>query len=312
MCPNDFSTNLKKKPTAIQIIEDNYTYNKLSIFTKKSNFWKGRFLSTLNSGKYTIALSTKRLIEKNIDQLFPNVLLLVGKKNPNLFSKVSLINFAGDIFKSNFLFDLLWRHYSGKIFGAQHGGGYKINHSRMFTCEIECYKIFFMRKLKKIQHAKIPKKRVELIGAPGIILVASMPFDKMEAFGRTKDLNNIKRIMKKRSELRHILKDLQIPVYIREHPKSTIPSFSNTEYFEPNHPKPVIWARRNDLIILEAPGTTTEIECIKYGLNYLCIFDPLDFKLTKAGISHYNDIKCKNMLASLQEAILTINEQFCA
>jgi hypothetical protein len=308
----DFFPVLTKVPTSIPIVNDSLNFQNCLPFADRTNIWKLSFLASLRNDQYKVASSTKRLIEKNLDQLFPAVFLLTWSKPPRLFAKVTLINFAGDIFKSNLLFHLLWRHCSGEISGAQHGGGYGIIKSRLFDAEIKNYEIFFFKKLKKTPNITAPKNRVELMGNPGIILVGSMPFKKVEAFRETRHLKDVENIERKRAHLRQILQNSEIPLYIREHPKAKTHSISSTAHFEPIITKPVIWARNHDLIIFEAPGTTAEIHCIKYGLDYMCVFDLADFDLTEAGIAHYRKMQLDGRLLSVQQLAHAIRKKFDA
>jgi hypothetical protein len=312
MCPCDFFPVLTKTPKTIRIRADCSMSLRVYPFTKRTDFWKKKFISFLDTKKYKVSASTKKLIEQNLDQLFPTVFNIKGRTLPKQFSKMKMFNFASDILKSNVLFNLLWCHYSGEISGVQHGGGYAIVKSRNFKAEIQCYEMFYLHKLEQNHHAKIPKSRLKLIGNPGVILVASMPIDIVEAFRGTKDTKKVVNNRLNRDYLRKALRNTETPTYIREHPKANTSSYNNTEYFEPKSSKPVIWARSTDLIILEAPGTTTEINCIKYGLPYICAFDLLDFDLTKVGIAHYHSLQSRGCLISVNDVKSVIKQKFNA
>ena len=155
--PSEFTPTLKTTPKFFKIVSDNMVYNKSLKSTYQNHLWKKKFLYILRSKKYKITSAAQSFIEENIDEIFPKVFISVSEQSPRLFQKIKLINFGGDIFKSNTLFSLLWRYYYGEIFGAQHGGGYGIFKSRLFTSEMQCYQTFFIRKLEKSTQFAKPK-----------------------------------------------------------------------------------------------------------------------------------------------------------
>ena len=276
--------------------------------SKVDNTWKYRLEKQLRDRHFDISDKAQYFIASNLDDLFPKVFTKKSRNCIRFGTKLLLINFAGDIFKSNVFFQFLWMYFDGKIEGAQHGGGYGIIDAYLFNEEMECYDKFHMHNFTQKIITKRPKNRLELIGEPGIILLGSMTFKSMEGFRKIFTKINNQRITKSRIDVRNILKSSGYPIYIREHPKSPLKSFKNTEVTGEDIPKPLISARKNDLIILEAPGTTAELDCIAYGLNYIMVFKLENFPLTPEGKKHYKKLQRVGKLMSAVDLVVFLEE----
>lgn len=271
--------------------------------------WREKFCKAVGNGEYEISSKTKHFLEQHVHEIFP-IVFQVKARGGRIFQNTEVVNFAGDIFKSVTFFELMWIFFDGSISGAQHGGGYNVVKSRLFAAEMACYESFHLRRLGIGVAQNEPREKVELVGRPGVILAGSMPFDVVEAFRENRVGNVSEIVAESRKQLRRKLKKSQVPLYIREHPKSGISSYQNSESRVPNGGKPVIWARKDDLIVLEAPGTTTEIDCLKFGLSFVCVFDLAQYQLTPTGFEHYGKLKAQGKLISIQEIGSFVREKF--
>ena len=267
--------------------------------SRQDTCWESVFMENLIPRLEDLSSETITFFENYLDAIFPKVFYVRASREINFLKNTDFLNFAGDVFKSGLFFELLWRYYGGRLHGAQHGGGYGLLKSRLFEAEIASYNKFFFQRLSSSGSQSASNDVVQLVDEPGVILSGSMPYELMEAFRKKSNEIINKKVSDERHKLRSILKKIDVPIYIREHPKSNFTSYTNTKIKLPDIGKPVIWSRACDLIIVEAPGTTTELNCIKYGLNYLCVFSLEDYSLTDRGKEHYETLQLERQLITV-------------
>lgn len=269
---------------------------------KNGDYWHARFKETILKNKIKISDRSVHLLINNSHKILPRIYMKSSGNSPiTMFSSMTIINYSGDIFKSNLVFELLWNFYSGTIIGVQHGGGYDMLKSRLFEAEMMSYNSFLLMKLEKTRQQAPEFMRLSLQAEPGIILVRSMPYDLVESTREHRFQHDAAKVKCERDVLSKTLRDTGIPILVREHPKSHLINYANTLHTSPTSQKPIIWTRNEDLIILDAPGTTAELNCILYGLNYCCVFDVNDYQFTDNGAKHYAKLRSERKLLSLHE-----------
>lgn len=288
-------------PIVLPIRADRCSMFRGASISTRGTHWKRVFMEKLVPSLEDLSNESITFFEHQLDIIFPKIFHVRVLSEVNFFQNIELLNFAGDIFKSGLFFELLWRFYGGRLHGAQHGGGYGLLQSRLLETEIASYDKFFFQNLSKSRSYLPSADVVRLVDKPGVILSGSMPYERMEAFRKKSNLSINNKISYERLKLRSILKEMDIPLYIREHPKANSKSYTNTEIDVPDIGKPIIWSRGCDLIILEAPGTTTELNCIKNGLNHVCVFNLEDYSLTDKGKKHYESLKHRGQLIMVDD-----------
>lgn len=295
-----------KKYTKVRLRND-------SIFTwgdSKKNMQKPtHVMNEIEWALKSMSLSeqTKDFCRSHLIEVLPSFFCNVSKsKRFKFFKRTKFINFGGDIFKSEFFLFFMWFFFDGEIEGAQHGGGYGILVSESFNSEQACYENFYFVNLSKSSKiVDCVDDMVYLKGKPGIILAGGNNVEKVDAFKSLTDEQK-QAITKNSIMLRDFLKNSHKPYYIREHPLSNVKSSSNTSVSTSVKSKPLIFPRDRDLLVFDLPGTTSELNCIKFGLKYYCVFDIEAFNLTEVGEKHYLDLRRAGRLFSLKEFELVV------
>jgi len=239
---------------------------------------------------------------EDIYECLPYIFKLKPRIQFVLCRNLNIVNFSGDIFKSEIITSFVWLFFRGNLLGAQHGGGYGLLDTPNFNLEIGCYEKFIFQKLNTTSK---PFSGLEFVvfDRPVCLLLGSMPVECMEAFRKHISKENSRIIEIERLKLRQKIKKNFLNYYIREHPKSKKKSNGNVNLPPFKEKKPIFAVSSDGIIIIEAPGTTAELSCLQFGMNYICVFNIEAYPLTETGKRHYKKLKAKNQMYSLSEFI---------
>ena len=147
----------------------------------------------------------------------------------------------------------------------------------------------------------LPGNRIAVLGPPAILYPQSMPsslLDNRSSNDRTLSLRDSSKDL-----LLTVLLRLDEPYWVKSHPKSPRPSFSNVkkEHLIAGSHKPGVDRASIKLVVFDAPGQTFFFDCVRNKVPCLFCFALSAYDLTRSAVLYFENLESVGMFVNLDK-----------
>lgn len=266
-----------------------------------------------------VPLSSVELALTHLENLLPVELLndpsylrRVLKTIVSSYSKypITILDRGALLLRNRCLFFVSQTH-TCEFYGVQHGGQYGEIRSAQTALEITSptYDQGFLGwgfglDYADFQRAPLPSNRISVLGPPAILYPQSMPSSSLD--NRSSNERNLSLRDSSKDLLLTALRRLDEPYWVKSHPKSPRPSFSNVkkENLIVGSHKPGVDRASIKLVVFDAPGQTLFFECLRNKIPCLFCFALSAYDLTRPAVLYFAKLESVGMFVNLDTNVV--------